>query len=399
MNFAYLDSLKPRQQALLDTLCAWSEINSGSTNVAGVAQMARVIGDYAESRLQLPYTLHEVAPLRVIDDEGGWQDQPVGPVLRMHKQTGAPRKVVLVGHLDTVFAADDSFQTITQLEADKLGGPGVADMKGGILVMLSALELFAASPHAAALDWELVLNPDEEIGSQSSMPLVLDAARGAYAGMVYEPAMPDGSLAGARKGSGNFTLIVHGRAAHAGREFLRGRNAIVKLAEVIAQLTSINGGEDITLNLGRIQGGGALNIVPDLAIGRFNVRVADAGAQARVETFLADVLKSLDNESDYRFELHGGFGRPAKPVTDAQQKLFDVVARCGSQLGLDLTFHATGGCCDGNNLLAAGVPNVDTLGVQGGAIHSHAEYMLPSSILPRAQLSTLILESLAQEAK
>ena len=175
--------------------------------------------------------------------------------------------------MDTVFAADHAFQHYQYVDDNCVNGPGVADMKGGLLVMLTALQALELSPNATNLGWEVLINADEEIGSIGSAPLLHDSALRNHLGLIYEPSMPDGTLAGARKGSGNFSLLIRGKAAHAGREHHLGRNAIAALATAMTALDNLNQHSDnITVNLGRIVGGGAVNVVPDLAICHFNVR-------------------------------------------------------------------------------------------------------------------------------
>ena len=163
-----------------------------------------------------------------------------------------------------------------RLDDNRIQGPGVTDAKGGLLVMLKALEAFERSPWANELGWEALINPDEEIGSPGSKLLLEKAARTNDIGLVFEPSLSDGNLVGSRRGSGNFVVMVKGRAAHAGREPHIGRNAINALAEFVVQLNSLPPGAlGLTLNVGYIEGGGPVNVVPDRAICKFNVRVSN----------------------------------------------------------------------------------------------------------------------------
>jgi glutamate carboxypeptidase len=271
----------------------------------------------------------------------------------------------------------------------------VADLKGGLVVMLTALQALERSPYAEKVGWEVLLNPDEEIGSPGSAPLLEQSARRNHLGLVYEPALADGTLAGARKGSGNFTAVVRGKAAHAGREHHLGRNAIVALADFVGALDALNGRRPgVTVNPGRIEGGGPLNVVPDLAIVRFNVRVADAEQQTWVDQELQRLGAAIDAREGISLALRGRFGRPPKVLTSANLALFEMLAGCGAELGVGIRWQSTGGCCDGNNLAAAGLPNVDTLGVCGGRIHSSREFVLLDSLTERARLSALFLMKL-----
>ena len=390
--------LKTQQPEMLETLKSWSNINSGSFNVDGINIMAPTIAEYAESCLSVKATITQLPSISVMSDSGELIEKSIGPVLQMSKRPEAKNRVLFCGHMDTVFPVESDFQAWHQIDQNTLGGPGVADMKGGIIVMLKALQAFERSGYADDLGWDILLNSDEEIGSLGSAPYLMAAAKKTNIGMVYEPCMPDGYLAGARRGSGNYSLVIHGKAAHAGREYDLGRNAIATLASAMSKLDELNKLKDsITLNLGRISGGGPTNVVPNLAVCHFNIRVESLDDQAFAEKHVADVVAAANSLDGFSTTISGGFNRPPKPATEKQKNLFNLVTLCGEELDLKLGFRDTGGCCDGNNLLAAGLANIDTLGVQGGDIHSSKEYMLIDSLTERAQLSVKILHRLATE--
>ncbi|MEM7360607.1 MAG: hydrolase [Pseudomonadota bacterium] len=392
------DWLASQHEEMIATLKAWSNINSGSYNVEGINRMATTIAEYAEQCVGTRATITPVAPMTITDESGNLVEKAIGPVLKMGVRPEAKTRVLFCGHMDTVFPLDSDFQQWHQIDQNTLGGPGVADMKGGILVMLKALQAFERSEHAEKLGWDILLNSDEEIGSLGSAPHLAEAAKSTHLGMVYEPSMPDGFLAGARRGSGNYALVVRGKAAHAGREYHLGRNAIATLAAAMAELDTLNELSDsITLNLARIHGGGPNNVVPDLAICHFNIRVSSLEDQAFAEQHVARAVANASAREGFNVSINGGFNRPPKPATAEQKKLFELVELCGQELNLELGFRATGGCCDGNNLLAAGLPNIDTLGVQGGDIHSDKEYMLLDSLIQRANLSLKILTRIATQ--
>jgi glutamate carboxypeptidase len=269
----------------------------------------------------------------------------------------------------------------------------VADAKGGLMVMLKALEAFERSPWAENLGWEVLVNPDEEIGSPGSGALLVEAARDNHIGLVFEPSLPDGNLVGDRKGSGNYKVTVRGRAAHAGREPHMGRNAINALARFIVELNeaSENG---ITINVGYIEGGGPVNVVPDLAACRFNVRVMTLEDQVYFEEHVDGLVREFNRLDGICLDLEGNFARPPKPLDNRTVRLLSHIAECGSDLGLTLDWRSSGGSCDGNNLAAAGLPTVDSLGPTGGGIHSAEEYVMIDSLIERAQLNALLLMKL-----
>jgi glutamate carboxypeptidase len=297
--------------------------------------------------------------------------------------------------MDTVFPGDHPFQSVTQVDAETINGPGTADMKGGLGVILHALTAFEATPDARSIGYDVMINSDEETGSLSSAGLIAELARGKYAALTYEPsALPDGTLAHARGGTGNYSITIRGRSAHAGRNPEDGRNALVAAAELVVRLTRL-AAEDITINPARIDGGSANNVVPDLAVLRFNIRPRSSEAMQRFDGQLADLLSALAEDREVQVHSHGGVTRPPKPVDATAQKLFDLVRDCGAELGQTIGWQPSGGVCDGNNIAACGVPVVDTMGVRGGAIHSPQEYMIIPSLAERAALSALVLGRLA----
>jgi glutamate carboxypeptidase len=263
--------------------------------------------------------------------------------------------------------------------------------------MLEALKALETTQTAQNVGYEVLLSPDEEIGSPASAPLLAELGARAHVGMTYEPALPDGSLAGARKGSGNYSLILSGKAAHVGRAFDTGRSAIVAAADAVMRLDALNGKrEGVTVNIGAVDGGSPVNMVPDGAVVRFNVRVPDAASRAWIEEEIARVVEAIGARDGIRTHLHGGVTRGPKPMTQVQQTLFGWVREAGGLIGVDVAWHATGGVCEGNNLFAAGCPNVDTLGVRGANLHSDQEYALKDSFGERAKLSFLMLDHFAR---
>lgn len=393
-----LAALADEGPALIAETEAWSAINSGSLELHGLARMADVLearlqelpGDV--SRIPLPDT-HRVRP------DGRLEPRAHGVALQLCVRPDAPIQVALTGHYDTVFPAQHPFQTPRRIDADILNGPGVADMKGGLCIMLAALRAFERRPDKHRVGYTVLISPDEEIGSPASAALL--AALGARAdfGMTYEPALPDGRLAGARKGSGNFALILKGRAAHVGRAFHDGRSAILAAVDAVQRLDALNGvREGVTVNVGAIDGGGPTNVVPDTAVVRFNVRAPDVDGQAWAQAGVDAAIAAVANRDGIGVQLDGGFTRPPKPMTPGFATMLAWTRHAGAAIGLDVNWAPTGGVCEGNNLAAAGCPNVDTLGVRGAHLHSDQEYALMSSFAERAQLSSLLLAGVASGA-
>ncbi|MBN8552629.1 MAG: hydrolase [Caulobacterales bacterium] len=392
---AALNHVAVREAAIIDRAIQWCDLNSGSRNVEGLTQQLGLLE--AEARRSLACQIERVPLADTIEvgDTGVLTPQPHPPALKLTMRPEAPTQIVMTGHYDTVYPASSAFQSVKRRADGALHGPGIADMKGGISVILAALEAFETHPARESVGWTVLLSPDEEIGSLGSGPLLAKLGARGHLGLTYEPAMPDGSLAGARKGSANWRLIVRGRSAHAGRAFDEGRNAIAGAAILGAALHGLNGQRDgVTVNVAKITGGAPLNVVPDIAVIHFNARVPDKAAADWTAEQVAAIARDAPFEG-LSMELHGGFTRPPKPADASQQALMDIVTRTGTLLGQDIVFKSSGGVCEGNNLHAAGLPNIDTLGVRGGDIHSENEFAWPESFVERAQLSTLILAKVA----
>ncbi len=382
------------QDAMLAHARAWSEVNTGTANLVGLATMAHILAD-AFAALPGEIALVEPAPVIAIDSAGREVEQAFGRHVVLRVRPAAERRVLLTGHMDTVFPADHPFQHQHWIDDHTLVGPGLADMKGGIAVILHALLAFERSDAASRIGYDVLLNSDEETGSLASALLIEELAHGKHAALTYEPsALPDGTLAHARGGSGNYALVVSGRSAHAGRNPEDGRNAIVAAAALVIGLKALQS-TDCPVNPARIEGGAANNVVPDHAVVRFNIRPRSPSAAAAFETGLAALIGQIRQAHEVHVHAHGAITRPPKPVDRRAQALFDLVRDCGAALGQTIGWQSSGGVCDGNNIAACGVPVVDTMGVRGGAIHSPDEYLIVPSLSERAALSAMVLHALA----
>ena len=379
---------------MLTRACEWSAINSGTGNLPGLARQADALAD-AFSALPGEVALVEPDPLTAIDETGDEVSIERGRHLVVSVRPEANRRVLLTGHMDTVFPASTDFTAISEIEPGVLNGPGLADMKGGIAVIAEALMAFETSPSASALGYDVMINSDEEAGSGASARLIDKLASDKLAALTYEPtALPDGTLAGGRGGSGNYAITVRGKSAHAGRNPEDGRNALVAAADLVLRLKDLETG-DLPVNPARIEGGSANNVVPDLAVVRFNIRPKNEHAAARFTAVLDPLCKDVAAAHDVEIAIHGGISRPPKPVDEGAEKLFGIVAESAGALGQHYARKNTGGVCDGNNIAACGVPVVDTMGVRGGAIHSPDEFLIVASLAERARLSALVLHRLA----
>ncbi len=392
--------LEQQYPLMVKTLFAWCDQNSGSYNAKGLRLMASVIKETFSS---LTDDISSLKSMPILETNLAGERHTLtlsdALLIRGPKRGKNALKVLLTGHMDTVFAIDSPFQTTTKLEENIINGPGCADMKGGLLVIYYALSAFEKSKYKDLIEWTVLINADEELGSIGSRHHLATIARENTIGLVYEPSMDlEGSFAGERKGSGKFTIAVHGRSAHAGREFDKGRNAICLLSEIITEVNQLNGQrDDLTLNVGLIQGGSALNAVPDMAVAKIDVRLKALNDREWVNQAFSRIIERFQQKEGYEVLLTGGFSRTPKPLTPNTRKLFSIVESLSKALDFPYKVRASGGCCDGNNLQEEGLAVIDTLGVIGSNIHSSNEKMILSSLLDRSKLSLKLLCHLAKK--
>ena len=380
--------------AMLAQVERWAAINSGTGNLAGLARMATELGDAFAS---LPGSIRFVDPTPVDRMGADGRVTPIdhGRHLLVSVRPDAAMRLMFFGHMDTVYPVDHPFQSLAWTGDTVLVGPVVTDMKGGLAVMLAALGALEADGAIDGIGYDIVINSDEETGSLSSAALIAKVAAGKRAAFGYEPALPDGTLAGARGGTGNFSLAVQGRSAHAGRNPEDGRNALVAAADLALRLAAAKA-PGLSVNPARIDGGSPNNVVPDLAVLRVNFRPRDPVAIDAADAAIGAALSAVAAEHDVTVTRHGSFNRPPKPIDAAAAALFRLVGDAGADLGLAIGRRDTGGVCDGNNVAALGVPVIDTMGVRGGAIHSPEEFLLVDSLAERAALSAISIVRLAR---
>ncbi|HEU5067085.1 MAG TPA: hydrolase, partial [Sphingomicrobium sp.] len=284
-------------EPMLDQVLEWSAVNSGSRNLDGLKQMAGILAN-AFSDFPGDLKLVDPASVETVTAAGDRAALQHGQNLHLTVRPDAPVQLLFTGHMDTVYGRDHPFQQTQWLEEGVLNGPGVADMKGGLAVMLAALKAIEASDAVSSLGYEVIINSDEEVGSLGSASLIAKGAQGKLAALTYEPsALPDGTLAGARPGSGNFSFLIRGRSAHAGRNPEEGRNAIVAASELALRL-AMSKTPGLTINPAKIDGGGPNNVVPDLAILRVNMRPRTSDDQEIAGRLIAKAVEETARQHE-----------------------------------------------------------------------------------------------------
>ncbi len=305
--------------------------------------------------------------------------------------------VLITGHLDTVHDPFGAFQTLTPSNDGRALGPGAIDMKGGLVILLHALEVLRECGVECA--WTVLLNSDEETGSlHSGRAIRREAAEHAAAngvGLAMEPSLADGSLVLERLGSSTFRIECEGRAAHAGRDFAQGVSAVNALAARILdanQLVDLASGT--VVNIGPLEGGPAINIVAARARAWGNARFRDIEREAIVERGLRALATAVDAPLP-RTRIEYASNRPAKPETPAVRALAERVRAIGAEFGETVGFGTSGGVSDGNLMQAEGLTTLDTMGPRGGNLHRLDEYIELDSLVPRASMLAVLLSRLS----
>jgi glutamate carboxypeptidase len=292
----------------------------------------------------------------------------------------------MVGHMDTVFDEGTVAERSFRIEGERAFGPGVSDMKGGLLTGFYAVEALQDSGFDDFSTITYVCNPDEEIGSPFSKPLIEELAPGNDAAFVLEGARENGDIVSARKGITDYEMIVHGRAAHAGVEPERGRHAIAEAAHKVLALQALNGRwPGVTVNVGVIAGGTRTNVVPESCKLHVDLRSPELATLREAESVIEAICARPD-VAETTIELVGhGWHRPMEKSSGAQ-RLVDTAVELAGELGFHLRDASTGGASDANTTSALGVPTIDGLGPVGGDDHAPGEWLDLASVVPRISL-------------
>lgn len=373
-------------ESFLQDLRAMVSVDCGTSNKAGVDR----VGSWVSERCAT----------------WGWKVEHIpqgeyGDLWKASLPGQGQGRIVLLGHLDTVYPDGTAAARPMHIEGDKLLGPGVSDMKGGLLIGMYALR---ALQQAGFVDFEeltFFFNSDEEVSSPVSKPAYLPVVQKADAALVLESARSNGNIVSARKGSGTYRLYVTGRSAHAGVEPEKGVNAVVELAHRILALQNLNAlAPGVTVNATLIGGGTASNSIPESAWVDFDVRAVDRESARLVHQALFEAAGKPAKVPGAQVRLEGAFHFPPMERTPSVAFLVELAKESAASLGFQLGETATGGASDASNIAELGVPVLDGLGPVGGMDHSPEEYILPASILPRtAMLAGLIRRILASRRR
>ena len=319
----------------------------------------------------------------------------VGPgLLITNRENPDHYDVMLIGHIDTVFPAGTAAARPFKVEGNRAYGPGVADMKNGVVAMYAALsELEPAVRDKLSI--AVLHNPDEEISSIHSEPWILEEAKKAAYVLVCESARADGSLVNRRKGSATFGLHFHGIASHAGNDPEKGRSAVVEMAHWILELGKHNDyANGTSLTIGLVKGGSASNVVPEYAEATLDLRFWDNNKFDEIKALL-DKLAAKPFVDGVKVEVRVQAKKPAMVMNAGTEKLMHFVEAAGKKIGLPITWQAVGGGSDANVTSAHGIPSLDGFGPIGACFHSDKEYLEIDSIEQRVALLKATIEEIA----
>jgi len=330
--------------------------------------------------------------MRQLWQNEGWHTEQVdlgdkvGPgVFVTNKPQAKQFDVLLVGHLDTVFPAGTVAERPMSQDEQRLYGPGVSDMKSGLLNILWAMRGLAPE-HRERLAIAVAMNPDEETGSVHSHEWIGSLAKRSRCVLVCEAARADGSLVKARKGMAGYQLTFDGVAAHAGNEPEKGRSAITAFAQSVLAINALTNTElGTTLNVGVVSGGSAANVVPAQVTAELDVRFWQNDEYERVNQALTQLCENgfLEGVTTKLTRINH---KPAMAASEETQLLMRLVELAGKEEGIKVTWQAVGGGSDANHTAALGIPTLDGLGPVGAGFHSPAEWLDISSIEPRIRL-------------
>ena len=309
------------------------------------------------------------------------------------------RRLLMIGHLDTVFPSGTAAEWLFDRRGDRVRGPGAADAKGGAAVIwLGVAAALQATGGLPGLDLHVIVNTDEEAGSIQSRPIFEREAQSADAAFVYEPGRPDGTIVRQRRGARRYRITVTGKAAHTGVEPWAGVNAIESAAHKVIALQSLNDRERfLSVTVAIAKGGTRINVVPDHTVLEVDTRLPDDESATATHDAVEEIIRRIDVPgSTASYEIVSD--RPPMMPQPGVASLLGRFRSAGAALGLEVRDSATGGGSDGCFVSQYGVPTIDGLGPVGGGYHTRDEFILAASLHERAALSALVISSLSTPA-
>lgn len=379
--------INSRVDSFINDLETIVNIDSSSDNTAGITTVAHFLGKRLEA-------IGFSTRLESLGDRGV-------PCLQAQNGPLADRfDILFLGHMDTVFPTGEVEKRPFAIDSDQASGPGVCDMKGGLLVALHVLEFLHHAGMLDRLSIGVCFNGDEEVGSAASRKWIETHACNSDRVFVFEPCRPGHQFVLQRKGGGSFRITARGASAHAGVEPEKGANAALEIAHQTIAIQRFNdqAGNGTSAHVTVIRGGEKTNIIPDTARASVDVRVAHQSDVALVEAFFQS-LPVNTHVPGVTVSVSGGVDRPPMEADERTMQLWRLIEEKAAEVGFPIGFISTGGCSDGNFTSALGVPTIDGMGSVGANAHRHDEYVELGSIVPQVRLIYSVCEAIAQEKK
>jgi glutamate carboxypeptidase len=380
-----LELIEAHYESFLKDLETIVNIDSGSRHVPG---LEAVRAFFQERFHRLGWKTSEQA----LD---GGQEPCLEVTNQKPSRQGDPFDLLFIGHMDTVYAPGTVAKWPFTRDTTRAYGPGVCDMKGGLVTMLHLAEILEQTGVADAITIAMAFNSDEEIGSRASRPWYEGLAQSSRCVFVFEPWRTTGERILHRKGGGNFDVICHGKAAHAGAAADEGANAVIELAhQILAVKELARPDRGTSVNVTVVEGGTADNVIPEYAKASVDVRIASTEEGQNIENAFGALANTVHTPG-VRVEVQGEINRPPMVPSEKTLQIWDQIAAIGEAIGLEMKLTTTGGCSDGNYTAALGIPTIDAMGIRGGQVHSEAEYIELASIVPNLHLMSNVVKAFA----
>ena len=374
------DLLNAKKQEMLQLLEQLVNIDSGSHTKSGIDKISTLLKANFE---RLDFIVEVM------------KEKEYGNHLVMQHRDATNPEIIIIGHMDTVFPEGTAKKRPFTMVENRAFGPGVIDMKASLVSLVYALTAMKQAGKKGYKNVQIILNSDEELGSPSSRDLTIQHTVNKKYALILEAARPDGSIVTARRGGGQFKILIEGKSAHAGLEPEQGRSAIEELAHKIIRLQQLtNYQEGFLVNVGTISGGTAANTIPAEAVATIDVRISKVKqiktAQEQIEKICATTYVQ-----GTKTKLIGEIDRMPIEKTDKIASLLEVIKQVGQEIGITITDKETGGSSDGSFTFAEGVATIDGLGPIGGFFHSEDEYLDIASLTERTQLLAEVIQKLS----
>ncbi len=374
------DLLNAKKQEMLQLLEQLVNIDSGSNTKSGIDMISSILKVKFE---RLGFIVEVI------------EEKEYGNHLIIQHRDATNPEIIIIGHMDTVFPEGTAQMRPFTIEGNRAFGPGVIDMKASLVSLIYALTAMKHTGKKGYQNVRILLNSDEELGSPSSRELIMQHAANKKYALILEAARPDGSIVTARRGGGQFKILIEGKSAHAGLEPEKGRSAIEELAHKIIHLQQLtNYKEGIQFNVGIVSGGTAANTIPAEAMAIVDVRISKLKQIQTVQKQIEKICATTYVKG-IKTKLVGEIDRMPIEKTEEIASLLKVIQQVGKEIGVTIKDTATGGSSDGSFTFASGVATIDGLGPIGGLFHSEEEYLEISSLIERTQLLAEVIQKLS----